>query len=85
MTQPWVVMVGDVEIHRADTWVILPIDSTQQQADQKLSLSCGVTIPPKRSMPPRKETGVWTKIRDNEIANCGIGDDDEIWCTVLFQ
>ncbi|MBR8839711.1 MAG: hypothetical protein DSM106950_38360 [Stigonema ocellatum SAG 48.90 = DSM 106950] len=32
--------------HRADTWAILPIDSTQQQADQKLSLSCGVTIPP---------------------------------------
>lgn len=29
--------------------------------------------------------GVWTKIRDGEIADCGIGDGGEIWCTVLWQ
>ncbi|WP_067133310.1 hypothetical protein [Microtetraspora malaysiensis] len=29
--------------------------------------------------------GVWTKIRDGEIADCGIGDSNEIWCTVLVQ
>jgi hypothetical protein len=29
--------------------------------------------------------GVWTKIRDGEIADCGIGDGHEIWCTVLWQ
>ena len=29
--------------------------------------------------------GVWTKVRDGEIADCGIGDANEIWCTVLWQ
>jgi hypothetical protein len=29
--------------------------------------------------------GVWTKIRDGEIADCGIGDNNEIWCTLLWQ
>lgn len=29
--------------------------------------------------------GVWTKIQDPEIADCGIGDGNEIWCTVLVQ
>lgn len=29
--------------------------------------------------------GVWTKVRDPEIADCGIGDGNEIWCTVLVQ
>ncbi|HEY6796678.1 MAG TPA: hypothetical protein VI248_18545 [Kineosporiaceae bacterium] len=29
--------------------------------------------------------GVWTKIRDGEIADCGIGDGNAIWCTVLWQ
>ncbi len=29
--------------------------------------------------------GVWTKIRDEEIADCGIGDGGQIWCTVLLQ
>lgn len=29
--------------------------------------------------------GVWTKIRDGEIADCGIGAGNAIWCTVLWQ
>ena len=29
--------------------------------------------------------GVWTKIRSGEIADCGIGDQNAIWCTVLWQ
>ncbi|MEU5635236.1 hypothetical protein [Streptomyces rishiriensis] len=29
--------------------------------------------------------GVWTKIRSGEIADCGIGDNNEVWCTVLVQ
>jgi hypothetical protein len=29
--------------------------------------------------------GVWTKIQDGEIADCGIGDGNQIWCTVLAQ
>lgn len=29
--------------------------------------------------------GVWTKVRDGEIAECGIGDNNEVWCTVLLQ
>ena len=29
--------------------------------------------------------GVWTKIRDGEIADCRIGARNEIWCTVLWQ
>ncbi|GLZ35094.1 hypothetical protein Lesp02_72810 [Lentzea sp. NBRC 105346] len=32
-----------------------------------------------------RSAGVWTKIRDGEIADCGIGDQNEIWCTVLVQ
>ena len=32
-----------------------------------------------------RTAGTWTKIRDGEIADCGIGDGNEIWCTVLFQ
>ena len=28
------------------------------------------------------EKGVWTKIRDTEIGDCGICDRNEIWCTV---
>ncbi|MFE7765209.1 hypothetical protein [Streptomyces sp. NPDC057438] len=29
--------------------------------------------------------GVWTKIRSGEIADCGIGANNEVWCTVLVQ
>ena len=29
--------------------------------------------------------GVWTKFNSAEIADCGIGDGNEIWCTVLYQ
>jgi hypothetical protein len=29
--------------------------------------------------------GVWTKINNAQIADCGIGDGNEIWCTVLLQ
>ncbi|WP_406840574.1 hypothetical protein ACICHK_38315 [Streptomyces sp. AHU1] len=29
--------------------------------------------------------GVWTKILSGEIADCGIGDNNEVWCTVLVQ
>ncbi|MEU6404960.1 hypothetical protein [Streptomyces sp. NPDC046985] len=32
-----------------------------------------------------RQKGVWTKVRDEEIADCGIGDGNEIWCTVLLQ
>jgi hypothetical protein len=32
-----------------------------------------------------RQKGVWTKIRSGEIADCGIGDGNEIWCTVLWQ
>lgn len=32
-----------------------------------------------------RQKGVWTKIRSGEIADCGIGDNNEIWCTVLWQ
>lgn len=32
-----------------------------------------------------RNKGVWTKIRDGEIADCGIGNGNEIWCTVLWQ
>jgi hypothetical protein len=32
-----------------------------------------------------RTAGVWTKVRDSEIADCGIGDNNEIWCTVLWQ
>ncbi|TWP46956.1 hypothetical protein FKR81_33405 [Lentzea tibetensis] len=32
-----------------------------------------------------RTAGIWTKIRDGEIADCGIGDGNEIWCTVLVQ
>jgi hypothetical protein len=29
--------------------------------------------------------GVFTKVSDGEIADCGIGDSNAIWCTVLVQ
>ncbi|MFD9432042.1 hypothetical protein [Streptomyces sp. NPDC060002] len=29
--------------------------------------------------------GVWTKIPSGEIADCGIGDNSEVWCTILVQ
>jgi hypothetical protein len=29
--------------------------------------------------------GVWTKISDGMIADCGIGANNEIWCTMLVQ
>ena len=32
-----------------------------------------------------RQKGVWTKIRDGEIADCGIGAGNQIWCTVLWQ
>ncbi|BBC29873.1 hypothetical protein SGFS_011670 [Streptomyces graminofaciens] len=32
-----------------------------------------------------RQKGVWTKIRSGEIADCGIGDNNEVWCTVLVQ
>ncbi|WP_214410737.1 hypothetical protein [Sphaerisporangium fuscum] len=32
-----------------------------------------------------RDRGVWTKIRSGEIADCGIGDKNQIWCTVLWQ
>jgi hypothetical protein len=32
-----------------------------------------------------RKKGVWTKIRSGEIADCGIGDGNAIWCTVLWQ
>ncbi|MEV7689036.1 hypothetical protein ACFW1F_25925 [Streptomyces bungoensis] len=32
-----------------------------------------------------RQKGVWTKIRSGEIADCGIGSGNEIWCTVLWQ
>ncbi|MFF7394705.1 hypothetical protein ACFZAE_40620 [Streptomyces scabiei] len=32
-----------------------------------------------------RKKGVWTKIRSGEIADCGIGDNNEVWCTVLVQ
>jgi hypothetical protein len=34
-----------------------------------------------------RQKGVWTKVRDGEIADCGIGNGNgnEIWCTVLWQ
>jgi hypothetical protein len=32
-----------------------------------------------------RQKGVWTKIQNHEIADCGIGDGNEIWCTVLVQ
>lgn len=32
-----------------------------------------------------RKKGVWTKISTGQIADCGIGDGNEIWCTVLWQ
>lgn len=32
-----------------------------------------------------RKKGVWTKIDSGEIADCGIGDGNEIWCTRLVQ
>jgi hypothetical protein len=32
-----------------------------------------------------RQKGVWTKIRTGEIADCGIGANNEIWCTTLVQ
>lgn len=32
-----------------------------------------------------RKKGVWTKLRDGEIADCGIGARKQIWCTVLVQ
>ncbi|MFD4693258.1 hypothetical protein [Streptomyces sp. NPDC058463] len=32
-----------------------------------------------------RTAGTWTKVRSGEIADCGIGDSNEIWCTVLWQ
>jgi hypothetical protein len=32
-----------------------------------------------------RQQGVWTKLRDGEVADCGIGDANQIWCTVLVQ
>ena len=32
-----------------------------------------------------RQRGVWTKARDGEIADCGIGDANQIWCTVIVQ
>ncbi|MFF8322928.1 hypothetical protein ACF06V_37980 [Streptomyces bobili] len=32
-----------------------------------------------------RTAGTWTKVRNGEIADCGIGDRNEIWCTVLWQ
>lgn len=29
--------------------------------------------------------GVWTKFPDGSFADCGIGDGNEIWCTILVQ
>jgi hypothetical protein len=32
-----------------------------------------------------RASGVWTKFPDGSFADCGIGDGNEIWCTVLGQ
>lgn len=32
-----------------------------------------------------RASGVWTKFPDGSVADCGIGDGNEIWCTVLVQ
>jgi hypothetical protein len=32
-----------------------------------------------------RQKGVWTKIRTHEFADCGIGANNEIWCTTLVQ
>lgn len=32
-----------------------------------------------------RKKGVWTKIRNGENADCGIGAKNEIWCTLLWQ
>ncbi len=32
-----------------------------------------------------RQKGVWTKIRSGEAADCGIGANNEIWCTLLWQ
>lgn len=32
-----------------------------------------------------RQKGVWTKVRSGEIADCGVGAGNEIWCTVLWQ
>jgi hypothetical protein len=32
-----------------------------------------------------RQKGVWTKFRTTEIADCGIGANNEIWCTTLVQ
>ena len=32
-----------------------------------------------------RQKGVWTKILTNEFADCSIGANNEIWCTMLVQ